>query len=203
MLASDERRVVQVARRHVWVYEGGRTVHRRVRGGVDLVVGDRVMVDPDGAVSRRLPRDNVLERATPKGRRVLAANFDDLVVIVAARTRDGGEGLVARVVAAAYRAGAEPLILGNKADLDADGRLAARIERWRRLGFEALTASATRGEGLDALRVRLRGRVACLVGASGVGKSTLINALLPEAGRRVGHLGAGGRGRHTTTLATG
>ena len=190
--AGRAHRVLQAARRHVWVESDAGVTRLRVRGGVDLVPGDRVIPDADGAVSRRLERRSVLARRTARETRVLAAGVDDLAIVTAAGPHRSGAGMIARCIAAALAEGITPVVVLNKADADAACVLPARAEGWRRLGFEALVVSARTGAGLEALAARFRGREVALVGASGVGKSTLINALHPEAdaahrrGRRPG-----------------
>jgi len=192
--------VLQAARRHVWVETDAGVTRLRVRGGVDLVPGDQVIPDPGGAVSRRLERKNVLARRTAREARVLVANVDDLAIVTAAGAQRSGAGMIARCIAAALAEGITPVVVLNKADADATSVLPARAAGWRRLGFEAFVISAREGTGLDALEARFRGREVALVGASGVGKSTLINALHPEADQRTGDVGALGHGRHVTTL---
>ena len=167
---------------------------------MELVPGDLALVGEGGGVGERLERRNELARDTERGRRVLAANLDALAVVAAAGTLDGGEGLIARVIAAAHASGLSPLLVFTKADLDADGALAHRCERARALGFEAFLVSSQDGAGVEALEARLEGRAVAWVGASGVGKSTLINRLHPEAEQVTGALDPTGRGRHTTTL---
>lgn len=192
--------VLRAARRHVWLLKEGQALRLRVRGGERLVPGDRVVPAPDGGVDAPEPRRNVLRRRTPRGERILAANLDRLVVLLAHATQDGGEGFIARCVAAALGEGIAPLLVFNKADLDTEGSLEARAARHRELGFESLVISARTGAGLPALESRLMGRVSALVGFSGTGKSSLVNALHLEAKIPEGEVDARGRGRHTTTL---
>ncbi len=198
--AGRPGRVLQAARRHVWVETDAGVTRLRVRGGVDLVPGDQVVPDAEGVVSRRLERRNRLARRTARETRVLAANVDDLAIVTAAGPDRSGAGMIARCIAAALAEGITPVVVLNKADADAAGVLPARAEGWRRLGFEAFVISARTGAGVEALEARLRGREVALVGASGVGKSTLINALHPEAAQPTGEVDALGHGRHVTTL---
>ncbi len=200
------RLVLQASRRHAWVVpretisDASGIERLRVRGAVDLAPGDEVLVDPSGVVRERLERRSFVRRKTGRGVQVLAANVDDLMVMSAAGLEGGGEGLLARCIAAAREGGATPLLVFNKADLDEDGSLERQAGRWERLGFETRVISVLVGTGIEPLRSRLSGRFVALVGSSGVGKSTLINVLAPGASQKTAEVGAGGRGRHTTTL---
>ncbi|MDF1565933.1 MAG: ribosome small subunit-dependent GTPase A [Deltaproteobacteria bacterium] len=198
--ADEGLLVLRAARRHVWLLEEEGPRRHRVRGGERLVPGDRVIPAADGAIDGPAERRNALERRTVKGDRLLAANLDGLLILLAHGTRDGGEGFIARCVAAAAAEGIEPLLVFNKADLDTEGDLGARMALHERLGFRVLRVSAQSGEGLEALEALLAGKVTALVGFSGVGKSTLINALDLEAEIPEGDVDEKGRGRHTTTL---
>src|SRR5690606_3228646 len=110
-----------------------------------------------------------------------------------------------RYLVAAEQAGLEPLLVLNKADLLEQGEYAelrAWLDDYAALGYRTLCLSADSGAGLDALRQELKGHVNVFVGQSGVGKSSLINALLPDADLRVGALSEmTGKGTHTTTTA--
>lgn len=174
-------------------------------------VGDWVAVAPRPAegratIVRVLPRRTVLARKVA-GRaveaQVLAANLD-LVFVVTSLNQELNPRRIERYLALAWESGAQPVVLLSKADLAAT---AADAEAVRESidglapGVRVLAASAATGAGMDALREALgRGRTAVLVGSSGVGKSTLINALLGDGGLRVGTVReADDRGRHTTT----
>ncbi|MGB3966457.1 MAG: ribosome small subunit-dependent GTPase A, partial [Planctomycetota bacterium] len=179
--------------------------------GMRPVVGDEVgFVSTDGpprAVSV-LPRRTVIARpdpGNPHARLVLAANVDVAVIVVAARDPAPRPGLIDRYLVALHRSGIEALVTANKIDLlDADGRaaLAGLLAPYPELGVAVLRCSADTGEGMDLLRERLRGRTAVFLGHSGVGKSSLLNALDPQGQRRIGDVRAyDGKGRHTTTGA--
>lgn len=180
--------------------------HLRTHLGA-LVVGDRVVYrpgTPTGVVVARLPRDSLLERPDARGvRRAVAANVDQLVIVFAARPQPHGD-LLDRYLVAAEAMGAEPLLLLNKTDLLADRDLAealnALLAPYGELGYRLLR---TRRETAAAdLGAALRGRTSILVGQSGVGKTSLVNALLPGVGRATGALsGSRYKGRHTTTTA--
>lgn len=192
-----------------WIAElPGSLVHRADPGDLPAV-GDWVAVElPAGGRARVravLPRRTRLSRKAA-GRRtdeqVVAANVDVVFVVGAL---DGGRNLnlrrFERCLAAVYDSGAEPVIVLNKSDLAGDPGACVREAEPAARGAPVLAVSAVRGEGLEALRARLGpGRTGTLIGPSGVGKSTLVNAML---GREA--LDTGGvreddrRGRHTTT----
>ena len=180
----------------------------RPLGRKGVVVGDRVQVVGDvsgesGTLARIVevdPRATMLRRTADDDdpyERVIVANADQLVVVTALADPPPRTGLIDRCLVAAFDAGLEPLLCLTKADLaDPDELLAA----YRPLGVAALS---TRRDGdLDPLRHRLADRTSVLVGHSGVGKSTLVNALVPDQERSVSSVNAvTGRGRHTSTSA--
>ncbi len=176
-----------------------------------LATGDEVLVERrDGAhrVTAVLPRRSLLARADPhvaQRRRVIAANVDIVAVVVAAAAPPLHPRLIDRYLIAVKHSGARPVLVVNKVDLLDDDRrheLLARLQPYRALGMPVLPCSASRGEGLDAVRAALSGSTCVLVGQSGVGKSSLLNALDAEAVARVGAVRDGdGRGRHTTTAS--
>lgn len=176
------------------------------------VVGDTVaFVATDGpprAVAV-LPRRSWLSRPDPgnaHGELVLAANVDLAVIVVAAQDPPPRPGLIDRYLVALQRSHIVPLVCVNKVDLlDDQGRheLDALLLPYAELAIGMCRCSADTGFGIDSLRARLHGRTAVFLGHSGVGKSSLCNALDPDGGRRVGAVrGFDGRGRHTTTGAS-
>ncbi len=187
----------------------------RELGRQGVVVGDLVGLVGDttgteGSLARIVrvePRRTVLRRTADDAdpvERVVVANADQLVVVTALADPPPRPRLVDRCLVAAYDAGLDPLLCLTKADLADPAPLLAAyaplsvpaVVTGRRGGGRALD------RGLGALRTRLRGRVSVLVGHSGVGKSTLVNALVPAAGRLTGEVNAvTGRGRHTSSSA--
>jgi ribosome biogenesis GTPase len=166
------------------------------------VVGDRVRVAADRL--EVLPAHGVLRRRDPKGRdRTIAVNLDVLAIVIAPEPREP-PGYIDRGFVIARAAGIEPRLVLNKIDLEAGPPLADRLQEI--YGASALVhrVSAETGEGLDSIREALAGgRLGALVGPSGVGKSSLLNALVPDLELRVAELDRKtGRGRHTTTTAT-
>jgi len=174
----------------------------------DLVTGDEVVWcpgDPVGVVVARLPRRSVLARPDPYGRlRPVAANIDHLGIVVAA-VPTPYNNLVDRYLVAAHCSGITPFLVVNKADLahgEVGKQLEAVLQPYRWVGYTILSTSTRSSAGLDQLADWLRGKTSAFVGQSGVGKSSLINALLPGVNLRVGELSAAaGKGRHTTTTA--
>lgn len=179
------------------------TARRRLE---HIVCGDRVRFEQhngDCVVTDILPRRNALTRSDPRGRpRTIAANIDQLVVVTACLPAPHW-GMVDRYLAAAENLPAEAVLVLNKTDLACEAETVQRLDVYARIGYATLRTSARTGSGLDALRALLRARTSILVGASGVGKSALVQALLPELDIRLGALSeAHGTGRHTTTRAT-
>lgn len=171
---------------------------------LEVVAGDEVRIErrpgsDDWTVVERLPRRNVLNRSDSRGlEESIAANLDQLGVVVAPEPACDPY-IVDRYVAGACYAGIAPILIVNKQDLHADPGALAFTDPLRRLGLPVYVVSARTGAGLPELVEGLRGRRSLLAGQSGVGKSSLLNALAGDAVRATGHLSAGsGEGRHTT-----
>jgi ribosome biogenesis GTPase / thiamine phosphate phosphatase len=182
----------------------------RELGRHGIVVGDRVALAGDvsgqpGTLARVVrvePRTSVLRRSADDDdptERVIVANADQLVIVTALADPTPRPRLIDRFLVAAYDAGLEPLLCLTKADLAAPDELIAAYEP---LGVRAIALSRPFEGQLDVVRALLAGRTSVLVGHSGVGKSTLVNALLPDADRAVGEVSpVTGRGRHTSSSA--
>ena len=167
-----------------------------------IAVGDRVTV-ADDAVRTVLKRQTWLGRADPDtGQpRAIVANVDTVVVVVSVVAPPLHPRIVDRYLIGIGRGGAEAVVAVNKIDLG-DEELAL-LEPYRAAGIPIVPVSADAGIGLDALRERLAGKTCAFVGHSGVGKSSLVNALMPEAAQAVGEVSEGyGRGTHTTTSSS-
>jgi ribosome biogenesis GTPase len=166
------------------------------------VVGDRVVVA--GARLEVLPARGVLRRRDPRGReRTIAVNLDILSIVIAIEPREP-PGYIDRGFVIARAAGIEPTIVVNKIDLAGASELADRLDEIYGDEARVLRVSAGTEEGLESLReLFTEGVLGAMVGASGVGKSSLMNALVPDLDLRVSELNRGsGKGRHTTTTAT-
>jgi ribosome biogenesis GTPase len=177
----------------------------RELGRTPIVVGDDVDVVGDlsgrtdalARIVRRGPRRTVLRRTaddTDATERVVVANADQLLVVVALADPPPRTGLVDRTLIAAYAGGLIPILCLTKTDL---APAAPFAEQFADLDLTVITAG--RDDPLDAVAHLLVGKITVLLGHSGVGKSTLVNRLVPEADRAVGEVTDIGRGRHTST----
>ncbi len=177
----------------------------RELGRTPIVVGDDVDVVGDlsgrtdalARIVRRGPRRTVLRRTaddTDATERVVVANADQLLIVVALADPPPRTGLVDRALIAAYAGGLIPILCLTKTDL---APAAPFAEQFADLDLTVVTAG--RDDPLDAVAHLLVGNITVLLGHSGVGKSTLVNRLVPEADRAVGEVTDIGRGRHTST----
>ncbi len=175
-----------------------------------LACGDRVIWQAssagDGVVTAVAERRSLLTRPGYRGElRMVAANLD-AVAVVFATIPEFSEPLIDRYLTALISIGVQALLVLNKVDLlelPARTALLERLEPYRRIGYPVLLASSHTAHGLDELRDWLRGRTSLLVGQSGVGKSSLIKALLPDRDIRIQAVSAAtGLGAHTTSAST-
>ncbi len=194
----QERRAIAMKAREL-----GR--ERVVPGDLVDLVGDTSGADGSLArIVRITERTTVLRRTaddTDPIERVIVANADQLVIVTALADPEPRTRMIDRCVAAAYDAGMDALLALTKADLADPAELVAM---YAPIGVSVVVTSRADGDidGLEELRAALAGRTSVLVGHSGVGKSTLVNALVPDAYRAVGVVNdVTGRGRHTSTSA--
>jgi ribosome biogenesis GTPase len=195
--------------------EGGRQLRCAVRRVLRTLVtdernivatGDRVWVLPalgdEGVIERVEPRHGLLTRASRGREHVLVANVDQVVIVMALAEPDLKPHLIDRYLASAEQGAIAPLICLNKADLVDPVACQPLLGLYRQLGIPTFLTSATTGQGISRLRDRLRGRQTVFAGQSGVGKSSLLNAVQPGLGLRVREVSeATQKGRHTTTTA--
>ena len=177
----------------------------RELGRTPIVVGDDVGIVGDlsgrpdtlARIVRRGERRTVLRRTaddTDPTERVVVANADQLLIVVALADPPPRTGLVERALIAAYAGGLEPILCLTKTDLAPPEPFAAQFA-----DLDLTITTAGRDDPLDAVAPLLADKVTVLLGHSGVGKSTLVNRLVPEADRATGEVTDVGRGRHTST----
>ncbi|MGI1671102.1 MAG: small ribosomal subunit biogenesis GTPase RsgA [Neptuniibacter sp.] len=181
--------------------------HMRTNLG-QLVTGDRViwrMGKESGVVVAKQERTTELLRPNPYGEmKPVAANIDFIVITIAVEPTPFAN-LIDRYLVASELSGIEPVILLNKTDLLTEKNRTAVdeiLQRYRDLDYQVLEASSSSEQGLSQLKEKLKNRISVFVGQSGVGKSSLINMLLPGVDLKVGELSAQTKkGKHTTTTA--
>ena len=167
----------------------GKLRHQRL----SPLVGDQVDItltqDGKGMVDAVLPRKNQFSRPA-------VANIEQMVIVCSGAVPVTDPFLIDRMAAMAEWKGCDPLIVFNKCDLE---RAEELVRLYRESGFPTLQVSAETGEGMDALAAAVAGKVSAFTGNSGVGKSSILNALQPGFGLEVGEVSEKlGRGRHTT-----
>ncbi len=171
------------------------------------VIGDFVLIRREAGnaliyrVLRRRTEMSRLDPAPGGGAQIMAANFD-LFCVVTSLNRDFNIRRIERYITAGWQSGAQPLLILTKADLSADREVPESEAASAAPGVPLITVSARTGEGLEELRALLRpGKTALLLGSSGVGKSSLINALTGAADLKVQEVReVDSKGRHTTTV---
>jgi ribosome biogenesis GTPase len=177
----------------------------RELGRTPIVVGDEVGIVGDvtgrtdtlARIIRRGPRRTVLRRTaddTDPTERVVVANADQLLIVVALADPPPRTGFVERSLIAAYAGGLSPILCLTKSDLADPGPFAAEFA-----GLDLTVVTAGRTDPLARITELVTGKVTVFLGHSGVGKSTLVNRLVPDADRAVGVVSGVGKGRHTST----
>jgi ribosome biogenesis GTPase len=196
--------VIAVFGRHFEVDTAAGILHCHTRGKRnDYVCGDEVAVAAtaagQGVIEALHPRRNLLRRSDAFRQKLLAANLSRIVV-VAAPEPDFSDLLISRCLAAAASEGIDALIVLNKADLKTHlPRARARLQLFAALGYPVIELCAF--DGGEELAARIEGERCILVGQSGMGKSTLVNALAPGAAAATGKISTAlGAGKHTTTF---
>ncbi len=175
-----------------------------------LSVGDRVRLrrlDAEtGLIEEILPRQSALERLDVGSKdhkpmaQTLLANLDQVVLVFATTQPEPHFGMLDRYLAICESAHLQPIICINKVDLPHEKRVEEAAALYQSLGYRVLWTSTQSGEGLEELRELLKNHTTLFTGPSGVGKSSLVNALEPGMAIRTGLVsGATGKGRHTTT----
>ena len=183
-LATDERGAIATGDR-VWI-----------RLAIDGTAGD------EGLIEKVEPRHGVLTRSSRRREHVLVANVDQVFIVVSLVEPDLKPHLIDRYVAAAEKGGLAPVVCLNKIDLADPVALQPMVGAFARFGIPAVLTSARTGAGVARLRQMLRGRATVISGQSGVGKSSLLNAVQPGLGLRVREVSdRTQKGQHTTTTA--
>ncbi len=189
-------------------------IRKRLRRGAGkrrkaVVVGDQVEVEYSGdgaAIAKVEPRRTSISRrnpSQPRREQILVANVDAVLIVASAARPAPVPALIDRFLVAIESRGLEPGIVINKTDLDPEGSWEQWGAIYRDLGYRVLPVSATDATGLEEVRAFLANKTTSLLGQSGVGKSTLANALDPTLTLRTGGLHEGtGKGTHTTTTVS-
>jgi ribosome biogenesis GTPase len=171
-----------------------------------VAAGDVVWFRPEGQhegiIERVEPRRGVVSRTSRGRQHVLVANVDQLVIVTSAAEPRLKPNLIDRFLVTAERGGIRPVIAINKIDLIESADLMPLVGVYAQLGYEVLMVSATNGVGIERLRERLTGEESVVTGQSGVGKSSLLNAIEPGLHLRVQSVSEETqKGKHTTTTA--
>src|SRR5262249_35405211 len=171
-----------------------------------VATGDRVWIRhgyaDEGTIERVEPRHGLLTRASRQREHVLVANVDQLVIVMSLVEPELKPHLIDRYLASAEQGGIAPIICLNKADLVEPAPYQPLVGMYSQLGIPTFLTSAITGLGIDRLRHWLRGRDTVFSGQSGVGKSSLLNAIQPDLGLHVREVSESTqKGRHTTTTA--
>ena len=179
----------------------------RIRAITPVAVGDRVRAvlsnDETGMIREVLPRRTKLSRrasGTQGLEQVLVANVDQLVSVFAAKEPDLNRRMLDRFLVLAEAEELRAVVCVNKMDLVDPEELRKRLVLYEQIGYPICYTSALEGYGIDGFREILRDKISVLIGPSGVGKSTLLNALQPGLGLRIQQISRStGKGKHTTT----
>ncbi|MEK6375613.1 MAG: ribosome small subunit-dependent GTPase A [Acidobacteriota bacterium] len=213
----DAAMVISVSSGRCRLFQHGREIdcivpsEIAVRQKSALAVGDRVVTETVDGICRLaaiLPRRTVLSRPDPLNphrQRLIAANIDVVIHVVSVKKPPLRPRLIDRYLIAIQRGGAQPLICVNKIDLIAPEDRAtelAPLDVYRAIEVPVIVCSSRSGDGFDALRGAVAGKTCALVGHSGVGKSSILNALDERLQIATGDLHRRGTGRHTTSAST-
>lgn len=186
----------------------GRLKRRKIQGDI-IGIGDRVEIsllpDGSGVIEEILPRHSELVRMdpTPRGeyRQILLANADQIVAVFACANPEPHLRMLDRFLVIAEKQRLKAAVVINKTDLLNLAEVKQKFEIYGKLGYTVIFASAKEGLGIEELREVLQNRISALAGPSGVGKSSLLNALQPGLGVAVNEVGSHtNKGKHTTVV---
>ncbi|HEY8507780.1 MAG TPA: ribosome small subunit-dependent GTPase A [Steroidobacteraceae bacterium] len=203
-----QARVIAVFGRDLLVRDAeGAQLRARVFGRrLSAVCGDEVRCEKDARhgqvhVVEVLPRRTALYRANARGEpEPVVANISQLLVVLAPLPVPDFY-MLDRYISAAESTGIAATLVLNKSELEVDEELRTELDAYARIGYRTLSCSARTGAGIEDLEAACIGSVSVLVGQSGVGKSSLVHRLLPEAEVAIGELTRDAEGRHSTTTA--
>jgi ribosome biogenesis GTPase len=186
-------------------------VRQRVKTQADnttpVAVGDNVVFsiggDNQGTIEDTEPRRSAFFRpqvGREHSKQVIAANLDRVAIVVSVASPPLKPGLIDRAIVAAYNGSLEPLIVINKIDLPHDDQFEEVVSVYREAGFRVVTVSAMTGDGIEELRQHLVNHRTLFAGHSGVGKSALLNVLIPGLDIKTQEISSySDKGKHTTT----
>ena len=191
--------------------EDGRTFHcvvRRILKTVSLnsrqsvVAGDKVSFRPaanEGMIERVEPRYGSFSREVNRKKHIIITNVDKVFIVVSAAQPELKPNLIDRMLVSAEQSGIQPVICINKCDLVNTAELQPLIGVYARMGYKVLLISAKNGRGIEQMRRLMKDSESVVLGQSGVGKSSLLNAADAALNLRIGEVGAYNKGKHTTT----
>ncbi len=200
-MATDERSLVTTGDR-VWILPGAGAGASGPEPAPAPGSGEASAPLLEGVIERVEPRHGVLTRASRQREHVLVANVDQVLIVMSLVEPELKPHLIDRYLASAEQGGIRPIVCLNKADLVETAGYQPLVGLYSQLGIPTLLTSAENGLGVAALKELLRGRQTVFSGQSGVGKSSLLNALQPGLGLRVREVSdVNQKGKHTTTTA--
>ena len=173
-----------------------------------VVAGDRVRVRIadrserlEGMIERVEPRHGTLSRKSKHRKHILVANVDQILIVASAAEPDFKPNLIDRMLITAEQTEIRPVICINKVDLTDLAGLQPIIGSYAQMGYKVLPLSVRNGLGMERLKLQLKNRESVVLGQSGVGKSSLLNAVEPSLNLRIGDISHSLKGKHTTTTA--
>ncbi|MGL4941789.1 MAG: ribosome small subunit-dependent GTPase A [Thermoguttaceae bacterium] len=204
-MATDQRHVVvagdRVAIRTICKAVEKTVAAHRGRGTTGGEADQTPRYGAEGVIERIEPRTGILSRTSRGRKHVIVANVDQVVIVASAAEPLFKPNFVDRLLVTIEQASITPIICINKIDIVAPTEIVACVGVWAQLGYRVILASAVSGQGIDELREVLAGRENVVAGQSGVGKSSLLNAIEPSLSLRTGGMTRASKGKHTTTTA--